>query len=455
MDKPYPVEEEFPINIIEFQSILKPSLLNIKLIINEQASRLSATRIIYTNKTYYERADLLLTLPNGEKFKGVLGSDSCSLKKGEYFWPNGQKYYGEFDNNNNFFTPEGQISQLTFPNGDVFEGSFINGNIGEGKMKSKEGIEIEADFTGGKINGSINLKDIKRNFVFNGYVVDNKKEGECYMEVKIHKKLYSIKGNYENGLKNGLFTIAEISPNKGNLYIKGHYKDGQRHGYFDIIDKEKEINVSHRYITFLTPKMIEKYNKKYKAKLTGNENSLSFTCRNNPVNQLADLVNIQLGKLLTLDISRSKINSISFLNTEESTLFSLQNLILSYNNIKSIEPLTGVHFEKLKKLIANDNQIENISCISDFKFEDLEELNLSSNPIKSLEGADKWDFPNLVILTLSRTDIKDISPLYEGDFPNLIQIDLFFSKVHPYNHITPELFKKCTSLKNVIFESSH
>ena len=237
--------------------------------------------------------------------------------------------------------------------------------------------------------------------------------------------------NIKTEKKNGLFTIAEISPNKGNLYIKGHYKDGQRHGYFDIIDKEKGINVTHRYISHLIPKMVEKYNKKYKEKLTGNENSLSFTCRNNPVNQLTDLVRIQLSKLLTLDISRSKINSISFLNTEESTLFSLQNLILSYNNIKSIEPLASVQFVKLKKLIANDNQIENISCISDFKFEELEELNLSSNPIKSIEGADKWDFPNL------------------------IQIDLFFSKVHPYNKITPELFKKCTSLKKVIFESSH
>ena len=231
------------------------------------------------------------------------------------------------------------------------------------------------------------------------------------MEVEINKKLYSIKGEYLNGKKNGLFTIIELSPNFQNLQIKGHYKDGQRHGYFDIIDKENNIYIQHKYITFLTQKQINEYNKKYKAKLTGKEHSLSFTYRNNPIKQLTDLAKIQLINLLTLDISRSNINSISFLKTEEETLISLQNLILSYNNIKSIEPLANVPFTKLKKLIANDNQIDNIACISNFKFEELEELDLFNNFIKLLVRVNELKLSNLCILILSSTNISKMESL--------------------------------------------
>ena len=40
------------------------------------------------------------------------------------------------------------------------------------------------------------------------------------------------------------------------MYIKGKYKQGERNGYFDIIDKEKGINITHQYISFLQTKII-------------------------------------------------------------------------------------------------------------------------------------------------------------------------------------------------------
>jgi hypothetical protein len=455
MDCIYPAEEEITRKMIKLQTVLKPSLLNKKLVKNKRLSHRSTRKIFFADNIYYDRHESMLYLPNGEKFKGLLTSDLTSLDKGQYFWPNGQIYCGHFDKNNNFHSSEGEVAQLTFPNGDFYLGIFEDGDLEDGIFKSKDGKEIEANFRGGKYNGCINYKDIKKHLTFEGFIVNNKKEGKCSMDVEINNKQYIIKGEYINGLKNGLFTITETSPNAENLQIKGHYKDGQRHGYFDIIDKENNIYINHKYITFLTQKLIKKYNEKYKAKLTGKEHSLSFTYRNNPIKQLTDLAKIQLISLLTLDISRSNINSISFLETEEETLISLQNLILSYNNIKSIEPLSNVPFTKLKKLIANDNQIDNIACISNFKFEELEELDLSSNPIKSLEGVNNWKFPNLFSLTLSRTNISKIDPLYDGDFPNLTLIDLYFSNIHPYKHITPDLFKKCTSLKNIVFEREH
>ena len=252
--------------------------------------------------------------------------------------------------------------------------------------------------------------------------------------------------------KNGTFTIEEIEPNRKNLYIKGKYKDGHRNGYFDIIDKEKGVNINHSYISFLHEILINEYNKNYKTKLTGKENSLSITCKNNPIKQLKDLVKIRMAYLLTLDLSRTKINSISFLDTDEKTLFSLQNLILSYNNIKSLEPLINVYYPNLKKLIVNDNQIKSIECVKSFNFKELEELNLSSNPIESLSGINEWKFPKLFNLSLYRTNISDIKPLTEADFPSLTQLDIYYTKINKNEKITPDLFKKCTSLKTIVFD---
>ena len=457
MNTTYPAEEEKKIEKLIFPSYSKPIIMNIKLIINERASKHAISKIIYQNNIYYEKTDLELCFPNGEKFKGLLSPDFCLLQRGNYTWPNGQQYYGQFDENNNFNTLEGELSKLTFSNGDIFEGSFENGEIREGTYKSHDGREYTGDFTGGKINGRISIIDKKKKYKFDGFIQRGKKEGICYTEIQINNKVYSIKGEYIDGLKEGTFIIQEISPNAGNLYIKGKYRMGFRHGYFDITDKDEGIEIKHKYISFFHAFQIKEYNKKYKTEITGKENNISLTCRDNPIKQLNELVQIRFSNLLTFDISRSKINSISFLNTNEKTLFSLQNLILSYNHIKDLEPLVTVYYPRLKKLMANDNQIKNITCIQNFQFEELEELNLSSNPIESLEGIDKWNFPNLFNLSFYRTNITDIQPMVNAEFPSLTQLDIYFTKIKPNknNKITTKTFKKCESLKNVIFDSHY
>ena len=448
----HPAEEEKPLEKIIFPKYSKSIIINKKLIKDEIASKRSIDKIIYTNDAYYERADNELIFPNGEKFRGLLSEDGSILKKGKYNWPNGQEYYGAFDEKNRFFTEEGEESKLIFPNGDIYEGSFEKGEITEGKYITKDGEEISADFTGGKINGQITYDDKKNNFFFEGYIQNDKKEGPCTTKMKIGDKVYKISGEYLDGLKDGIFHIDEIEPNKDNFHLKGKYKKGFRHGFFDIVDKENGINITHRYISYLHDILIKEYNKNYKTKLTGRETSLAITNRNNPMKQLNDLVEIRLSNLLTLELSRNKINSISFLNTDEKTLFSLQNLNLSYNNIKSIEPLATVYYPKLKKLKLNDNKIENIACIGEFEFKELEELDLSSNPIDSLEGINNWKFPNLFNLSLYRTNINDIEPMTEAEFPNLAQLDIYFTKINPNKKITPQKFKKCKSLKKVIFD---
>ena len=263
------------------------------------------------------------------------------------------------------------------------------------------------------------------------------------------------------------------------MYIKGKYKDGERNGYFNIVDKENGINTSHQYISFIQNRLISEYNKKYNENINGKEVSISITNRNNPINQLKEFIAIRFSNLLTLDLTRSHIDSIDFLNGDESTLFSLQNLILSYNNISDISPLTLVDYKKLKTLIANDNKIKDLNCVKEFNFKELEELNLSSNPIDSISGIKDWKFPNLFNLSFSRTNISNIKPLYEADFPNLTQLDLYLTKIkikkkdkkdkndkndnknnkdkkdkkdEEVSELDPKNFKKCKNLKNIIFD---
>ena len=452
MENSYIAEKEVELEFPKIPKYSKSMIEGQKLLKKDENSII---RIEFTNGAVYTMMDSLLTLPNGEKYEGILSCDegkkNYGLRKGIYFWPNNQKYLGEFDEQNRFSTNEGELGELTFSNGDIFKGEFKEGKITEGTFIT-EGKEITANFTEGKVNGPIDYKDTKKGVTFQGYILNGKKEDVCRTEVKIKGKTYSIKGEYSNGLKNGTAIIREILPNKDNLYIKGKYTNGERNGYFDIIDKEKNINITHKYISYLQNKLIKQYNKKYNQNINGKEVSISITNRNNPMNQLEDLVSIRFSNLLTLDLTRSNINSISFLCTDESTLFSLQNLILSYNNINDIGPLINVDYKKLKTLIANDNKINDINCVKEFKFKELEELSLSNNPIKSIEGIQDWKFPNLFNLSFSKTNISDVTPLYEADFPNLTSLDLHFTKINKNKKPKSEMFKKCKNLKNIAFD---
>jgi len=448
MEKVYTVENDIKLQFPKFPKHSKSVLEGKKLEIKENG--ITYQKIEYKNGAEYDRIKTLLTLPNGEKFEGILTEDNCGLKKGIYFWPNNQKYYGTFDEKNRFSTNDTH-AELTFSNGDIFRGEFQEGKIGEGLFIS-EGKQIRADFTEGKINGLIEYNDEKKGIKFNGKIIDGKKEEKCEAKFKIKNKQYLNEGEYTDGQKDGTFIIRELYPNEDNLFIKGKYKEGERDGYFDIIDKEKGINISHQYISFLQIKRINEYNKKYNENINGKEVSISITCRNNPINQLNDFMSIRFMNLLTLDLTRANIDSISFLNSEENTLLSLQNLILSYNNISDIGPLVNVDYKKLKTLIVNDNKIKDINCVEKFKFNELEELNLSNNPIKSIKGIEKWKFPNLFNLSFNRTKISDITPLHKANFPNLTQLDLYLTNIKNKENVKPEKFEKCKNLKNIIFD---
>ena len=143
MDSPYSVEEEIEIEKINLPKFSETVLKNKKLKKNERDSKYSVLKVYFDNGIYYERNSSELIFPNGDKFKGLFNKDTLTLEKGNYFWKNGQIYYGKFDDKNRFNTVEGEEAKLTFTNGDIFQGTFENGKIGEGTLTKKNGMKVK------------------------------------------------------------------------------------------------------------------------------------------------------------------------------------------------------------------------------------------------------------------------------------------------------------------------
>ena len=179
--------------------------------------------ITFLNKSYYDKEQEILFLPNNETYKGKLenSSDKYYLTKGEYSWPSGQKYKGEFNKENNFHSKEG-ISILT--NGDVtYEGPFKNGlPNGEGFIKWKNGDIIKGKFIDGKIYGGAYIK--KNNVSFEG------------------NYLYSILDGYIKNIQ-----IENSDQQLGNnqlVIIKGKIKENEikfKGNIFKISEENKSL----------------------------------------------------------------------------------------------------------------------------------------------------------------------------------------------------------------------
>jgi hypothetical protein len=89
---------------IRFPPFELPSI-NENSLITEQEEKI----ITFLNKSYYDKEQETLFLPNNETYKGKLENslDKYYLSNGEYSWPSGQKYIGEFNKDNNFHSKEG------------------------------------------------------------------------------------------------------------------------------------------------------------------------------------------------------------------------------------------------------------------------------------------------------------------------------------------------------------
>ena len=146
--------------------------------------------INFKSKINYNKETKILSLPNGEKFQGVLneGNLNFSLSSGEYKWPSGQKYIGRFNENNKF---EGE-ARILLKNNCEIKGKFKDGNLNEScEIVYENGDYIKANFENGKISGNFNLK--KNQIFLEGDYTDAKNKGTFKnINLKIKENNYQI-----------------------------------------------------------------------------------------------------------------------------------------------------------------------------------------------------------------------------------------------------------------------
>ena len=100
-----------------------------------------------------------LIIPNGEKFVGRLDlENNYLLKEGKYFWPSDQFYEGKFNKENKFETSI-ENSKLSIKNKWSYKGKFTNGKFdGKGEIEFQDKKKIIAYFKDNKIKGHMKIE---------------------------------------------------------------------------------------------------------------------------------------------------------------------------------------------------------------------------------------------------------------------------------------------------------
>ena len=314
------------------------------------------------NPNAYQKEGIKYTFLNGEEFEGRI--EENVLHSGIYKWPNGQIYKGTFSSNYNF-----KSGEIIFPSGNTLKAKYNE------EKKCFENSIYETD-----------------TMTYEGNILKNKLHGYSLLQSKPNELLYSFRGKYNEGKRNGKFelTLAEF---KIKYKITGVYKYGKKNGNFKVIDEIKnKIIFDNNFINDIM--LIEK-----------------------------DNINI---------ITKEKnINCIAIIKKENNIILiiAINNKIILYNIIREIYLKEFNIFSEGKILdiiVLKDNKIllsndDNKLKLIDIK---IDRSNIYLNIIQEFSGNDN-SFKILSLLELN----NDL--IISGDCNNLI----FWKKINAVNEI--------------------
>lgn len=473
------------------------------------------------------------------------------LKKGIYLWPSGQKYIGSFNKENNFegfgklYFTNNTIFESEFSNGlPIKQGTFKT------KLKDGTNIYIQSYFKNNKelklnkiiFDGKTIIEKTKNNekvYNFFGIFKNGKIIDDVYITKEIdNNRIIEIRAYFQDGKINGLLQMKDIKPGDTFQFL-GEYKYGYRDGYFKIKDKINNIIINGEFhdinqninlidnilkkrnkntLSFLKElhkkklkelkydkfiekmkivrriylkkhfikiqyylnqyKYLYKFNKNYKTrynldieiihlnKIKLGIDGINLLCKINflnlkelslvevSINDFTPLKNSNFPKLKILSLGKNNISSIKFINILPYS--SLENLMLGVNLIEDLSPLNNYKSNSIKVLHLLENKISDIkplinmdtpnleelyigNNITDInplincKFSKLKQLSLSNNKIQNISPIEKYNFPNLELLILSNNQINKIGPLLKAKFPKLKEISLKNNLIGNYN----------------------
>ncbi len=176
---------------IELPQIKNPSILN------KGLNAIKDNNIYFKNGNYYSSVNNTFYLEKGETFKGkIKEGEQYILEEGEYKWPSGQIFNGQFGENK-------YKGNLKLENGYSYKGEFDNINYnGKGKFNWNSEEYIDGNFQNGKIEGEAVL--MKKNYILIGNFKNSKVEGKV-SKFNFHSKKHFYvfpEFNFENGLFN-------------------------------------------------------------------------------------------------------------------------------------------------------------------------------------------------------------------------------------------------------------
>ncbi|CAH1974718.1 unnamed protein product [Acanthoscelides obtectus] len=153
---------------------------------------------------------------------------------------------------------------------------------------------------------------------------------------------------------------------------------------------------------------------------------------NNRIKTMPDTSFHFLTKLQRLELQDNIIETVSKGTFQGDIHGELEEIFLSYNNIRSIGQHTFVHLPHLQQLHLDDNKIESLERRAFMNLEQIKRLNLKGNKISSISYEAFQNLPNLEDLDLSFNQLKTF------DFMMLDQVGtLSIFKVNAsYNKLT-------------------
>ena len=208
----------------------------------------------------------------------------------------------------------------------------------------------------------------------------------------------------------------------------------------NIEDDSKEKNLSDQNINDEKLKYLSK--KKY-------PNLEQLILASNNIKNIEPLINIKFDKLQILDLKNNKISDIKPLG--KIGFPKLTSLNLMKNNISDISILEKMNSIELKELLLNNNEIKDIKVLEKVKCPKLEILNLNSNQISDINILSKVNFQELKELYLSNNKISNITIFERVNFPNLELLSLKENKISDINILAKVNFQK---LRRILLDNN-
>ena len=142
-------------------------------------------------------------------------------------------------------------------------------------------------------------------------------------------------------------------------------EEGLKNLFYKLYDRQKT--------------QLSKINKKFKLKLTGNENKLNLSHKNIDINDLQLFSGLKFSYLEELSLQNNNINNIDVLSIFEMP--NIRWINLSYNKIPDISNLLNISLKipKVEKINLKSNIIANIDVLDNDIFPNIKEINVQNN----------------------------------------------------------------------------